>query len=311
MQLRWLLQVVLLRKSFEELISEMLDHCTNEASVVCVKSKIKKTGHEKTAGQRISDCQKVTQAEEGETSTQYKEAINQIEYPELDSESDFIDDNFEKTCGVVKDSLAKCDQESSTSSVTIAKSGKPVSLAAKEDLSPCIENVSALQPAVETVVANENVSVVYNFEGTSSIPCEEATAVRNADIDYVSGYNGASSNDKRTEINEQSKASPKCKNTLVPNDESVKLPDEGLPVSKACSFEETADDEEVTIFIEFDAEEGVISIDSNAEACGKNGSEISSLGMLTSKEGVGEEKFSEPESIDVMQNTPHCHLYFL
>ena len=182
---------------------------------------------------------------------------------------------------------------------------------------------TAAPPGV--VVESGKVSVVFN----SSIPCEEATAVLNDDING-SIVNGEDDdilpNDKSFSSNEECNTVSKCKSVPMPNSESTMmdkdlvLPSEDITFSGGeCvgSWEdgETLDgaEDDVNLLVEFDAELGIISIDSRANSR-KNEPEVSvsslceSHEIATAEEVTGE---SSEASIDVPQAAPHCHLYFL
>ena len=174
------------------------------------------------------------------------------------------------------------------------------------------------------VVESAKVSVVFN----SSIPCEEATAVLNDDINgiIVNGEDDILPNDKSFSSNEECNTMSKCKSVPMPNSESTMmdkdlvLPSEDITFSGGeCvgSWEdgETLDgaEDDVNLLVEFDAELSIISIDSRANSR-KNEPEVSvsslceSHEIATAEEVTGE---SSEASIDVPQAAPHCHLYFL
>ena len=174
------------------------------------------------------------------------------------------------------------------------------------------------------VVESGKVSVVFN----SSIPCEEATAVLNDDINgsIVNGEDDILLDDKSFSSNEVCNTVSKCKSVPMPNSESTMI-DKGLVLpSEDITFSggecvgswengETLDgaEDDVNLLVEFDAELGIISIDSRSNSR-KNEPEVSvsslceSHEITTAEEVTGE---SREASIDVPHTAPHCHLYFL
>ena len=185
------------------------------------------------------------------------------------------------------------------------------------------KSVTQCTAASEVVVENSKVSVVFN----SSIPCEEATAVLNDDIigNIVNGEDDIVPSDKSFSSNEECNTTSKCKFVPMPNSESnmvvedLVLPSDDTTFSSgdcARSWEETEaiNDEEdgVNLLVEFDAELGIISVDSHASSKNENAASVSGLcesNVITTREEVIDE--SHKASIDVPQTTPHCHLYFL
>ena len=178
------------------------------------------------------------------------------------------------------------------------------------------------------VVESGKVSVVFN----SSIPCEEATAVLNDDI-HGSIVNGEDDDtlpsDKSFSSYEECNTVSKCKSVPMPNSESTMidkdlvLPSEDITLSSGeCvgSWEdvETLDgaEDDVNLLVEYDAELGIISIDSCPANSRRNEPEVSvsslressEITTSTATELPGE---SSEASIDVPQTAPHCHLYFL
>ena len=176
------------------------------------------------------------------------------------------------------------------------------------------------------VVEGGKVSVVFN----SSIPCEEATAVLNDDINgsIVNGEDDILPNDKSFSSHEECNTVSKCKFVPMPNSESTMidkglvLPSEDITFSGGeCvgSWEDgetlDGDEDDVNLLVEYDAELGIISIDSRVNSR-KNEPEVSvsslcennEITTTATEEVTGE---SSEASIDVPQTAPHCHLYFL
>ena len=352
-------------KVIEKLMSEMLDQCVDEADltdvasvfsvVVPVGDSEEKLKDDRTVDQeRVAPCNgdgpgvpgtpaEVTRTEgnsEG-NGTETKELTD------LDSECDMFEDSpdfeeevhrdntdghfllhsgdasAEDSAGVPSGCAEQMPNDM-TSNVTglVLQEQSQISYAEIED-SVNVMQCTTAPPGV--VVESGRVSVVFN----SSIPCEEATAVLNDDINesIVNGEDDILPNDKSFSSNEECNTVSKCKSVPMPNSESAMmdkdlvLPSEEITFSSGeCvgSWEdgETLDgaEDDVNLLVEFDAELGIISIDSRANSR-KNEPEVSVSSLCESHEittAVDEVTGESSEaSIDVPQAAPHCHLYFL
>ena len=188
--------------------------------------------------------------------------------------------------------------------------------------SPCAEiegsvSVTQCTAASGVVVENAKVSVVFN----STIPCEEATAVLNDDIigNVVNEEDDPVPSDKSFSSNEECNTTSICKLAPIPNSGSTIIVEDTTFSGGECgrSWEDTetmnGEEDEVNLLVEFDAELGIISIDSHANSKNENSVSVSSLcesNVITTSEEVTDE--SHEANIDVPQTTtPHCHLYFL
>ena len=366
-------------KVIEKLMSEMLDQCVEEADltdvasvcsmVVPVGDSEEKLNDERTVDQgRVAPCNGEglgvpgTLAEVASTKGNSEgNGTETKELTDLDSGCDMFEDNTDFEEKVHRDntdghfSLHSGDASAEdsagvpsgcaeqmpndmTSNVTglVLQEQSQISYAEIED-SVNVMQCTTAPPGV--VVESGRVSVVFN----SSIPCEEATAVLNDDINesIVNGEDDILPNDKSFSSNEECNTVSKCKSVPMPNSESTMmdkdlvLPSEEITFSSGeCvgSWEdgETLDgaEDDVNLLVEYDAELGIISIDSRSSRKNepevsvdsransrKNEPEVSVSSLCGSNEitATAEEVTGESSeaSIDVPQAAPHCHLYFL
>ena len=346
------------RKVIEKLMSEMLDQCVDEADFT------NELDDDRTADQmnvvpsnpdRCAVPGVVMDVTSGKDNSKGNE-IESKELTDLDSECDMFDDNSDlgevhrdNTDGQI------FQHPSDASAEHCATHDSPVYSSRNMNASRCAEQMPNTVMSIATAlglkehsqieesyaetegsggiaqcittsgvgVENDKVSVVFN----SSIPCEEATAVLNDDINesIVNGDDDTVPNDKSLSSNEECNNMSKCKIVQLPNSENTMIYEDQVLPSEVRTFSDgecarstkdmenmDREDDDVNLLVEFDAELGIISIDSLAIS--KNENKMPQANLCdsneitkTQEEVTGE---SVKASIDASQTISHCHLYF-